>query len=692
MELFLDIETFSTINLKTAGVYRYSEDCEVLMVQVAIDDGPVEVWDLTDGCDTPWFLTRLRNLIDDADVVVTHGNFERVVLAQHWITIPPEKIEDTMVLALQHSLPGGLDQLCGILNVPFDKAKDKDGKKLIQLFTKPRPKNMKVRRATRETHPNEWQRFIEYARLDVDAMRCVRQRLPRWNCSRSERDFWLRDQAINDAGIAVDVEFARAALRGFDRAKGALADAASALTGGQISATTQRDKLIEILEREYGVVVADAQKATVEQLLTDPELPEGARALLENRQQAASTSPSKYKALLGAVGSDGRLRGTMQFCGAARTGRDAGRIFQPQNLPRSPDWFDEDVQALAVSAMKLDCEDLLWGNVTEICAFGVRGCIVSEEGSVLVIADLSNIEGRVLAWGAQEQWKLEAFKAYDRGDGPDLYKVTGGRILGKAPSEVTKEERQTKGKVPELAGGFGGGLGAYRKMGGPTFDAMDDDEIIVIVKAWRAAHPRIKAFWYDMERACRRAIENPGDSFRVRDMAEFDVRQDANGRSWLRMKLPSGRYLCYPDPLIEVETCSRCGGSGDVLYAHAEREVLMKCPECGGSGQIGSGQITYMGIDQYTRQWKRLETYYGKIVENWTQAVARDVFFCGLRRAMDAGFKIVLRVHDELVAEVAWDSGLTDDKLSELIATNDDWNVGLPLAAAGFTTTRYRKG
>ena len=692
MELFLDIETFSEIDLKKPGGYRYAEACEALMVQVAIDDDdPVVVWDLTDGRDAKSRLWALQGMIDAADTVVTHGNFERVVLAKHGVTIPVEKLEDTMVLALQHSLPGGLGQLCDILHVPVDKAKDKDGKKLIQLFTKPRPKNMKVRRATRETHPDEWQRFIEYARLDVDAMREVRKRIPRWNCSSSERDFWYRDQAINDVGIAVDVDFARAALRGFDRAKGALATATAALTGGQLNATTQRDKLIEILDREYGVAIADTQKATVEAVLADPMLSAGARELLENRQQAASTSPSKYKALLAAVGSDGRLRGTMQFCGAARTGRDAGRIFQPQNLPRSPDWFDEEMQALAIRAMKLDCEDLIWDNVSEICAFGVRGCIVAEDGNELAIADLSNIEGRVLAWGAQEQWKIEAFKAYDRGDGPDLYKVTAGRILGKPPVEVTKEERQTKGKVPELAGGYGGGLGAYRKMGGPTFNAMDDDAIMEIVRGWRAAHPRTKAFWYDMERACRRAIENPGDSFRVRDMAEFDVRRDAVGRTWLRMKLPSGRYLCYPDPEIVQDICPRCDGHGEIEHDFEGHQITMKCPDCGGHGTLGSGHITYMGVDQYTRQWKRLETYYGKIVENWTQAVARDVFFAGLRRARDAGYRSVLRVHDELVAEVRRGSGLTNEKLAELMATNDSWNVGLPLAAAGFTTTRYRK-
>jgi DNA polymerase len=228
-------------------------------------------------------------------------------------------------------------------------------------------------------------------------------------------------------------------------------------------------------------------------------------------------------------------------------------------------------------------------------------------------------------------------------------------------------------------------------MGGAVFDAMDDDAIMTIVQAWRKAHPRTRSLWYDREAAAREAINNLGESFGVRGLITFDVKADTQGIAWLRMRLPSGRYLCYPGPEIVEEVCPKCHGGGEILYPYAEREVLMKCPECGGTGHIGKGQITYMGIDQYTRQWKRLETYYGKIVENWDQAVSRDVFFSGLRRAMDAGFKVVLRVHDELVCEVPKGSGLTHEKLAGLMATNDAWNTGLPLSAAGFTTDRYRK-
>jgi len=447
--LYLDLETFCETKI-TYGAYRYAEDAEVMLVAWAMDSEPVSVWDTQD---TPDWRDALQQMIDRADRVVIHNsNFDRTVLREQGVHIPVEKIVDTMVLALQHSLPASLGQLCDVLNVPQDKAKDKAGKKLIHLLTKPRPSNVKLRRATRDTHPEEWIAFIEYARLDVDAMRAVLGRLPAWNDCSSERLLWRCDQRINDRGVAVDREFARSALRAFDRAGRTLATRAADLTGGSVTSATQRQRLLDHLKDAHGFETEDLTRATLGNLLggdLDPQV----RELLEIRQQAAATSPAKYSVLLNATNKDGRLRGLIQFCGAARTGRDAGRLFQPQNLPRSPDWFDDDVQATTVAAMKADCEHLIWDNISERCAFAVRGALVAPEGTKLVIADLSNIEGRVLAWLAGEDWKVAAFKAYDRGEGHDLYKVTAGRILGKDPGVITKTERQLQGKVPELAGG-----------------------------------------------------------------------------------------------------------------------------------------------------------------------------------------------------------------------------------------------
>ena len=651
-DLWLDTETFSPVPIKH-GAHRYAEEAEVLLVALAEDDQPTDVWDTQDR---PDWCEDLQARVDEAERVFIHNSaFDRTVLRHCGVTIPVEKIVDTMVLAMQHALPGSLGQLCDILGVPQDKAKDKEGRRHIQLFTKPCPKNWKIRRAGRDTHPDEWNAFIEYARLDVDAMRSVYRRLPMWNAVRSERDLWIIDQRVNDRGVTVDSQLARAAGRAFDRTAGALADRVKVLTDGAVPSATQRDKLLLYLRGKRGVVTPDLTKASVDKLLKS-DLDPVARELLEIRQQASATSPAKYTALLDAASSDGRLRGTIQFCGASRTGRDAGRIFQPQNLPRSPDWFDGDVQELTIEAFKRDCEDILWDNVSERCAFAVRGCLVAAPGKKLVIADLSNIEGRVLAWLADEQWKIEAFKDYDRGEGPDLYKVTAGRILGKDPREVTKEERQTQGKVPELAGGYGGGLGAYRTMGGDVFNAMDDERIMDIVHAWRKAHPATKKLWYDVEGAVRSALKKPGESFDVRGLLRCDYTAGPDGVSYGRIRLPSGRYLCYRD---------------------------MRTDE--------AGKLLYDGVNQYSRKWQPLETYYGKLVENIVQAVARDVFMQGMRRAEEEGYEVVLRVHDELVCEVPDDPAFTHEALAGMMATNPSWAIGLPLSAAGFEARRYRK-
>ncbi len=454
--LYLDLETWSTTSIKS-GAHRYAEDAEVLLVAWASNDEPVVVWETEK---LPHWREALGGMIYDTDRVVIHNSaFDRTVLRHVGVDVPVEKITDTMVLALLHGLPGSLGQLCEALGVPQDKAKDKRGKRLINRFTKPQPKNMKVRRATSETHPDEWREFIEYAALDVDAMRDVLGRLPRWNDTASERGLWRHDQNINDRGIAVDTELARSAIGAFNRAVGSLATRVQELTGGYVTSATQRDRFLSYMREVEGFEIPDLTKATLESLLRT-DLSPRVRELLEVRQQASATSPAKYKALIDAASSDGRLRGTIQFSGAARTARDAGRIFQPQNLPRTPDWFDSEVQEITVRAFKQDAADILWDNVSERCSMAVRGSLIAAPGKKLVIADLSNIEGRVLAWLAGETWKIEAFKAYDRGEGHDLYKVTAGKILGKDPTDVTKEERQLQGKVPELSGGYGGGVGA----------------------------------------------------------------------------------------------------------------------------------------------------------------------------------------------------------------------------------------
>jgi DNA polymerase len=649
--LYLDLETYSPVPI-THGTHRYAEEAEVLLAAWAWDDKPVQVIDCTGVW--PEFAPSLQAAIDKADTVVIHNShFDRTVLRHVGVNVPVEKIRDTMVQALAHSLPGSLGTLCDVLGVPTDKAKDKAGKKLIHLFTKPRPKNMKLRRADSVSHPTEWNEFIEYARLDVDAMRDVYGRLPNWNNSRSERNLWRIDQGVNDRGIAIDLELAHAALRAFRRTSGTLAARAADLTGGHVTKLTQGARFLQYLRDYHNFTPNNLTKGTVAELLRSDGLTPFVRELLEIRQQAAATSPAKYKVLLDATSSDGRLRGTLQFCGASRTGRDAGRIFQPQNLPRPT--MDADVIEGGIAAMKLDCEDLLFDNVTDLCSSAVRGCLVAPAGRKLVIADLSNIEGRVLAWLAGEDWKVKAFADFDRGIGHDLYVIAFSEAFDVTPEEVVENKKngdgsmRQYGKTMELAGGYGGGVGAYRTMGGPSVAALSDRAIQVLVSAWRKSHPNVVKLWYGVEAAAKQAIRKPDDLSHY-DMLQFDMKD-----GWLRIRLPSGRYLSYP------------------------------------KAEIDDGRITFDGTNQYTKKWERIETYGGKLVENIVQAVARDVFMTGMVGAEEHGYEVCIRVHDELITEVPDTADYTVAQLASIMATNPSWAVGLPLAAAGFETYRYKK-
>lgn len=638
--LWLDLETYSETPI-TQGTYRYAETAEVMLVAYAFDDEPVEVIDLTAGGS----LDNVQLLIDSADKVVIHNsNFDRTVLRCNGVHVPLSKVEDTMAQALAHSLPGSLGALCDVLGVPQDKAKDKHGQKLIHLLTKPRPRNVKLRRATRETHPEEWAAFIEYARLDVDAMRDVSRRLPRWNSSGSERRVWLLDQHVNDRGIAVDVGLAEAALRAFQRSARSLAERAGLLTNGAVPSLTQAARFTAYL-KSIGYETPDLTKGTVAAALKG-DLPQHVRELLEIRQQASATSPAKYKVLINGVSSDSRLRGLLQYCGASRTGRWGGRLFQPQNLPRPT--LKQDMINAGIDAMKADCEDLLFDNVSELCSSAVRGALVASPGKKLVVADLSNIEGRVLAWLADEKWKISAFADFDKGIGHDLYKLAYARSFNVPPERVSKDERQI-GKVMELALGYQGGLGAFNTMASVYGVNLPDERVQELVVAWRKAQPAIKSFWYSLEGACDGALMDEGKIHKVGLLSV--IFKD----TWLRIKLPSGRWLCYPNAAIE------------------------------------NGRIVYDGTNQFTKKWERIETYGGKICENIVQATARDVLASGLLRAETAGYAVCLHVHDEIIAEVPDTDEYSAEGLSKIMSHNPGWSLGLPLAAAGFECYRYRK-
>lgn len=568
----LDTETFNERLIKD-GLYAYAETVETIIIAQAWDDEDVEVFATADR---PNWREELQANLDAADEIVIHNSpFERQTLATAGVAVPVEKITDTAVLALQHGFPAKLETLCAIFELPVDKAKDKAGKALIQLFSKPRPKNMKLRRATRDTHPDKWAEFLSYAGSDVVSMRELHRLLPRWNATPGEQKLWRLDQAINDRGVQIDLTLAAAAIRAAARATRSLADALNEMTDGAVASATQGKKLLEYLSSEHDFDPGDLTKGSVKAWLASAIATDEVKAILANRLEAAATSPAKYKVLMKGCSADERLRGTLQFCGAARSGRWGGRLFQPQNLPR-PTMKAKEIED-AIAAMVMDIVELLFDDIMSVCASCVRGSIVAAPGKKLCIADLSNIEGRMLAWLANEDWKLKAFKDYDAGIGHDLYKITAGMILGKDPGDITGKERQEYGKVPELACGYQGSVGAFAVMGANYGVSLPEEQVLDIVKGWRKKHRQTVNFWYDLERAAIAAIRNPGKTFKV-GYVKLRV-DDHEGFRYLRIRLPSGRYLCYFDPQVDETTA----------------------------------KLSYMGIDQYTRQWKRIATYGGKL-------------------------------------------------------------------------------
>jgi DNA polymerase len=682
MILYLDTETYSPINLTTAGLAKYATQVEVTIVTWAVDDGPVHEWDVTRNAEMP---PALRIAAAQCDVVKAHNaQFDSTVVNASL----PElgKLLDgkwycTMAQALRHGLPGGLEKLSVIFKLGVDEAKIK-GRELVMLFCKP---DKNGHRATRYTHPQQWSEFLVYAKRDIVAMRTFARKCPTWNDTPHELALWDLDQKINRRGISVDVEFAKAAVRATTAELKRLGKRTEEITGGAVLRATQRDRLLALLFAEYGVDLPDLKADTIERRLEDPELPEFVKELLRLRQSSSKSSTSKYKRIL-EMHVAGRMYFLLQYCAALRTGRWGGRNFQPQNLPRPSMSFAEILDA--IEAVMEGAEEVLLDDIMSAMSSAIRSVLRAGKGRKLVISDLANIEGRMLAWIAGEVWKLQAFRDYDAGTGPDLYKVAYARAFDVSTDDVDKQMRQI-GKVMELALGYEGGVGAFVAMAAtygidldelaerarPTIPAATlldaeqmwqwakkknrtlglEQNVYVVCRAlvvlWREAHPETVNLWVATETAARCAILNPGQTFTAGRLA-FDRKG-----AWLRMRLPSGRYLLYPNPKL-----------------------------------VGpQQQIQFAAWNVYRKCWMREPTYGGKMVENACQATSRDVMAHAMPLAEDAGFPIVLTVHDELVTEPLDQPEFNVARLSAILATNPPWAEGLPLAAAGFETQRYRK-
>lgn len=682
MKLYLDSETYSETPI-SYGTYRYVQDCEPMIVTWAVDEGPVLLWDRTSNLTAP---DGLISALENADEIWAHNaQFDRLVMNKIFLDLVPLDIwRCTLARALAHALPAGLQELCAVMEIPQDQTKHADGKRLMRLFCTPRPKKQKLRRATKETHPVEWQGFLEYAKADILALRAVERKMPRRNYQGRELALWHLDQKINDRGFAVDLDLAQSAIDAMAAEKERLGEEVADATHGIVETATQRDALIEFIQDTYGVFIKDLTKDTVSRLL-DSEIPEGVRELLLLRQEASITAPAKFtKVIQGATG--GRLRGTLQFAGAFRTARWAGRLFQPQNLAR-PTMSPEEIEQ-AIADLKAGIADLMWENVSKACSNSVRGVIIAPKGRKLVVSDLASIEGRGLAWLAGEEDVLQAYRDYDAGIGTDAYTRAYAASFNIAAEDVVKSQRQI-GKVLELFLGYEGGVGAFLQ-GAVTYrfdvEAMAEDAAPLIPgdvwaeaegfydwtvkqrrptfglsrrafivcdslkRLWRRKRPRTVTLWKDIQEAWRSAMRTPGLSMPCRKVSLI------RSGGWMRIQLPSGRSLCYPHPTMDEH-----------------------------------GKLAYMGKNQYTRQWCKLYTYGGKIVENITQAFSRDVLAHNMPAVEDAGYEIVTSVHDELPTETPDTDEFSAEGLSSIMTVPPDWAPDLPLAAAGYESYRYRK-
>lgn len=690
--LYLDLETRCRLNLKKVSIYRYAEEAEVTIFAYAWDDDPVYVWDCVSRGTTPKNLAKgIREYSKDGGFEVCAHNslFDRVVLQYNKLLMKLEPLytiahrcywRDTTVKARAHSLPGKLADLCTLYKIPEDQAKLKRGKSLVQLFCKP---IYNGKYATRETHPKEWAEYIAYARNDIVSMRILDKSIPSWNLTPDEKRYWQLDQKINDRGFKIDTVLLENAIDIINKEKKRIDTDTQKKTHDRLSSANQRDAFLKETFKSYGVSLPDLKKATVERRLNDPDTPEALKELLFLRVQSSTTSLSKYKRVKETMNSDSVLRGTLAMYGAPRTGRWAGRNFQPQNLPRPK--FKQNSVDFAIKLLRAGDYELLqtfFPSVNEVCSSVIRGLIVARKGKKLNVSDLSSIEGRALAYLAHEDWKIQAYRDLDIGVGCGLYELAYAKAFNIDPDSVNKDQRAV-GKVVELGLGYQGGVGAFivfaevykvnlDELAANTWDnipqytkdqarewynkskeqnrtyGLSEKTFIVcdsIKRIWRGNNPKIVQFWYDVQDAFYRAVQG--------------VRSEVNGlifdkrNNWVRIRLPSGRFLCYPGAKAEDR------------------------------------QLSYLGLNNY--KWCRIYTHGGKIAENITQSFSRDILAFGMINAENAGYKILLDVHDEIIAETEDNKDFSAQKLSKIMSIAPPWAQGIPLNADGFESYRYRK-
>jgi DNA polymerase len=645
----IDIETFSDIDLGKCGVYRYAESpsFDILLFSYSIDDGQIKLIDLASGEKLP---EEIINALMDASIIkiAFNANFERLCLMKYLcrvlgkeVYLDPSSWRCSEVQAAMLGLPLHLEGVAQVLKL--EEQKMSEGKTLIRYFCmpcKPTAANGGRTRNLPSDAPEKWELFKAYNIRDVEVELAIRKKLEKYPIPEAEHDLYVLDQKINDRGFQADMNFVMQAITCDRQFSVAATEKAYELTGleNPNSVAQLKDWLAG-----RGVEVESLSKKNVKELVgeTEGEVKEA----LKLRLLMAKTSVRKYEALERAVCSDGRVHGLLQFYGANRTGRWAGRLVQVQNLPQN---HLEDLKLARdlVKEGRFEDIDLLFGNIPGVLSELIRTAFVPKEGHRFIVADFSAIEARVISWLAGEKWRLEVFASHGK-----IYEAAASMMFHVPIEEVTKgSPLRQKGKISELACGYGGGVGALKAMGALEM-GVEEDELQGLIDNWRTANPRIVNFWWEVDKAAITAVKE-----RTKTRTHGIIFTYQSGM--LFVTLPSGRNLVYVKPKLMLNKFGREG-------------------------------LTYEGIGA-TKKWERIETYGPKIVENIVQATSRDLLADAMLRLDQAGFVIVAHVHDEVICEVP-EGESSVEEICSFMSKGPKWAQGLPLTADGYECEFYQK-
>lgn len=647
--LSIDIETFSDIDLGKCGVYRYTDspNFDILLFAYSIDEGPVQLIDLASGEEIP---EEIVEAILSEDIIKTafNANFERVALMRYLsrkldkeVYLNPYSWRCSEVQAAMLGLPLHLEGVAKVLRLGVQKMSE--GKPLIRYFCipcKPTAANGGRTRKLPSDAPDKWELFKQYNIRDVEVELEIRKKIKDYPIPESEQALYELDQRINDRGFKADMDFVMQAISCDKQFTVSATERAYELTGleNPNSVSQLKDWL-----SERGVEVESLSKKNVKELVSETE--GEVEEALKLRLLMAKTSVRKYEAIERAVCSDGRVHGLFQFYGANRTGRFAGRLVQVQNLPQNH-LVDLKLARDLVKEGRFDDLQMLFGNTPGVLSELIRTAFIPKEGHRFIVADFSAIEARVLSWLAGEKWRLEVFQSHGK-----IYEASASQMFHVPIDEITKgSPLRQKGKISELACGYGGGVGALKSMGALEM-GVEENELQGLIDNWRRANPHIVNFWWEVDKMAIKAVKE-----RTRTRTHGIVFTYKSGM--LFVTLPSGRDLVYVKPKLMLNKFGREG-------------------------------LTYEGIGT-TKKWERIETYGPKIVENIVQAASRDLLAEAMLRLDNAGFAIVAHVHDEVICEVpVGESGV--EEVCSIMSESPKWSEGLPLDADGYECDFYQK-